>query len=110
MPEGFSLGKLEGFQAHPEHIMDDANSTEPLNVAARVNDFVTQAQRLAGNIAGNDIMFTMGGGKPEDVARNPLLLLACWPCHGATPLTVLCSQVVFVKEKDRSCDLCSVRR
>ena len=33
MPEGFSLGKMEPFQRHPEHIVDDVNSTEPLNAA-----------------------------------------------------------------------------
>ena len=42
--------------------MDDQNSTEPLNAAARVEELVAEAERLAGNIAGNDIMFTMGGG------------------------------------------------
>jgi hypothetical protein len=64
-PEGFALGQLGEFAAQAEHIVDDANSTEPNNVAQRVEQFVTAAQNMAAHIEGNDIMFTMGGMSPR---------------------------------------------
>ena len=60
MPEGLDLGKLEDFAANPEWIIDDANSTEPMNVKERVDDFVWRIQPLADNVRGNDLMLTMG--------------------------------------------------
>ena len=61
MPEGFSLGKLDAFGPHEEHIIDDPDSTEPLNVDARVGAFVKKVLPLFDVVAGNDIMLTMGG-------------------------------------------------
>ncbi len=48
-------------QTHAEHIIDDGNYTEPVNVAARVQGFVTAAQAIAQDIDCNDIAITMGG-------------------------------------------------
>ena len=61
MPDGFSLGKLEPFGSHGEHIIDDTMSTEPLNVKARVDEFVRKVLPLRDSLLGNDIMLTMGG-------------------------------------------------
>ncbi len=76
-PEGFALGKLGEFQQHGEHMLDDTNSTEPVNMDQHVAGFVAEAQRMAMHIDGNDIMFTMGGGQvleawcaPKSLVRN----------------------------------------
>ena len=61
MPEGFSMGKLEGHSRQSDWVLDDANSTEPMNVEERVNDFVATVLPLAEQISGNDVMLTMGG-------------------------------------------------
>ena len=61
MPDGFSLGKLEPFGTHREHIVDDTLSTEPLNVQARVDEFVNKVLPLGKIVLGNDVMLTMGG-------------------------------------------------
>lgn len=52
--------------------MDDVNSTEPINVAQRVEEFVAAAQRMAEHIDGSDIMFTMGGAFSIRPAANEL--------------------------------------
>ena len=61
MPEGFSMGKLDDWSTHSEWIMDDANSTEPMNVKERVDAFVRGVLPLAQYVRGNDVMLTMGG-------------------------------------------------
>ena len=61
MPEGFSLGKLDDFGLHTEHIIDDPQSTEPSNAAIRVADFLRKVQPIAATVQGNDVMLTMGG-------------------------------------------------
>ena len=61
MLDGFSLGKMDQFGMHPEHINDDVNSTEHTNVRGRVDEFVQKVQPLAQQVHGNDIMLTMGG-------------------------------------------------
>jgi hypothetical protein len=68
-PEGFALGQLGDFPAQAEHIVDDASSTEPNNVAQRVQQFVAAAQKMAEHIEGNDIMSTMGGKDSPDVSE-----------------------------------------
>lgn len=78
-PEGFALGQLGEFQAHGEHMVDDANSTEPNNVAQRVEQFVMAAQRMAGHIEGNDIMFTMGGAQNSFYSLSRRMCYA--PCR-----------------------------
>ena len=60
MPAGLNLGKLEDFSTNADWIMDDANSTEPMNVADRVDEFVRNVQPLAQHVRGNDVMLTMG--------------------------------------------------
>jgi hypothetical protein len=87
-PEGFALGQLGEFAAQAEHIVDDANSTEPNNVAQRVEQFVTAALKMAAHIEGNDIMFTMGGVLPAvlqvsqpDVFRQAPDARAVEPCQ-----------------------------
>jgi hypothetical protein len=61
MLDGFSLGKLEPFSSHGEHIIDDITSSEPLNVKTRVDEFVNKVLPLRDSLLGNDVMLTMGG-------------------------------------------------
>lgn len=58
-------------------MLDDTNSTEPVNMDQHVAGFVAEAHRMATHIDGNDIMFTMGGGQvleawcaPKSLVRN----------------------------------------
>ena len=88
-PEGFAFGDVEGRTAQ---IMDDENSTEPSNVAQRVDDFVAAAERMAAHIDGNDIMFTMGG--EAAAAQNLLFCLSTSLCsHGRTSICPIDGQV-----------------
>jgi len=45
-------------------VIDEADdSTEPSNAKARVDDLINAATAVAHDTMGNDVMFTMGGGK-----------------------------------------------
>ena len=80
MPEGYSLGKLEPFASHQEHIVDDALSTEPSNVKVRVDEFVQKVLPLGEVVRGNDIMLTMGGDFDWNNGEHVSLMRLAWPC------------------------------